>query len=284
MEVTFLQSTAKPANTKSILALLLLAAYVVLAAYFAGIISTSIAYSLTFLGVIIPIREPINLGLVFVFYWLILKYKPDLVQSKMPIGGGWGVMFGIATTLVLLAIVWLFLFLLGILRIIDLRVMDTQATIGIFTGLLFVFLHGLSEQWLIQKLGQQIFTSHFGKWVGVICAGIMFAALQALQGYSEPIYVVNSLVFGVFMAILALRFGVIAAASAHCIWTWTEVVLLPALFDFEFRQGTATVHGLDSYGSPIFTIVVVILCLILGFVSNMFYNPNDDKIKHKPNS
>lgn len=256
------------------------AVYVVLATFLAGLASTNIAYGFAFDGLKIPLREPLNLGIVLVFYWLFLKYQPNAIITQMSIGGFWSACFGIGATIVLLLAVWLIFWQTGVLANIAARTIDGQTALSIAVGFIFVFIHGLSEQWLIQKIGQQLLANTYGIWAGLIGAGAMFAILQALQGYNAPIYMLNSFAFGVFMAILAHKFGLLAAAAAHGFWTWGEVIYLPTAFTFQFRPAVFVGYGPDSYGSIVFTIVTTLLCLILGIATNINYKPNNDEIKH----
>lgn len=256
------------------------AIYVVLATYFAGLASTNIAYGLAFNGIAIPVREPLNFALVLAFYWLFMKYQPNLINIPMPLGGLSAILFGVGSTVILLSATWFGFWQIGALSNITPRIFDQQTTIGVLFGFVFVFIHGLSEQWLFQKIGQQFFTQFYGKWVGILSAGIMFAILQALQGYVEPIYIINSVAFGALMAILAAKFGLLAAAAAHGFWTWAEVIFLPAAYDFKLKASLFSGQGQDSYSSLIFTLVVVVLCLILGFAKNFNYKTQHDEIKY----
>ncbi|KAF0117505.1 MAG: hypothetical protein FD163_1510 [Hyphomonadaceae bacterium] len=275
-----LTEAANVPKLKQIIALVSSAIYVVAATYFAGLASTNIAYGLAFKGIAIPVREPLNIGIVLAFYWLFLKYQRNLVNNPMPIGGLKAVFFGVGTTIILLSATWFGLWQIRALTNFTPSPIDQQAAIGVIFGFVFVFIHGLSEQWLLQKIGQQLFAQFYGKWVGILSAGAMFAILQALQGYATPIYIVNSVVFGVLMAIMAAKFGILAAAAAHGFWTWAEVIYLPAAFDFHLSAGLFSGQRQDSYSSLIFTLVAAALCLILGFAKNFNYKTKHDEIKH----
>ena len=265
----------RPQKT-SYLAIFFIAIYCLLATFFAGLASENIALSATFNGLKLPIREPLNLLIVFLFFYLFPRFFGKFEFSEINWGRPYASLIGILVPLLLIIIVWGIFYFTGSLIIDSISLSPNIISFPIILSLVFVLIHGAAEQLLINKIGQEVFAQKFGVWGGILAAGIMFAALQALQGYDSPIYIINSLIFGALLGILAQVFGLMAAAIAHGVWTWAEIIVLPQILQYHLVPNFISGGGQDSYSSPIFAIVALALCFALGVLINLNYRQNHD--------
>ena len=124
-------------------------------------------------------------------------------------------------------------------------------------GLLLIF-HGFAEESLVRVIAQRASHHSFGALAGIAAAAICFGGLQALQGYLDVWNIVNGILFGACLGFLALGPGGIwTAIGAHAGWSWLEIAALgqpgQIVKSGHWMGGT----GPDSYGSPIFTLVLL---------------------------
>lgn len=247
-------------NSKYTYALLSLI-YSIIATYCAGELSEQIARFLVINGLGFPIREQLNILMVVFFYYIYIKfYEPP--KNTIKFGNLSGFFISIITILLILLISWSFMIFSWQIKDFKLNISSNIDPIAIAASIIFMIMHGFAEQFLIQKLAQQNFDAMFGRNAGILAAGFAFASLQTWQGYSDIIYIINSFMIGVLMAMFAIKFGIMAAATMHGLWTFFETQLLPLFFSYNIINKPFLNIGTDSYGSLFFGVICLIFSLL----------------------
>lgn len=244
--------------------------------------------SAVFAGLSLPIREPLNLALIGIFYFVWQKASKPTVSANLGRVIGFGNIFsmlgGFAAQAMLLIVSWSIAY---IGRQIELGPMPLHEGQDIMFNLLFglvvVLLHAIAEQLLIQKIANEVALVEINPLFGVIISALLFMALQGLQGYANFGFLLSSFCFGLVLGSLAQRFGLFAAAGAHAIWTWAETIAIPQFYNVKMKDNIWSGGGDDTYGSLIFAFVCLsafaVLRLKLGVQQSLNYKQSNDKIK-----
>jgi membrane protease YdiL (CAAX protease family) len=206
------------------------------------------------------IREPINLAIALALLWAWRQWRRGALFSPPAWGNvAIGLSLGLVVGIILPGAA------LGVMALMGLASFKAPVVAPVVLAVPFIFLilHGLAEESLVRGIAQREGHNLFGPLAGIGLAAMSFAALQMLQGYAAPWQIINSALFGAVLGFLALGPGGIWAASgAHAGWTWLEVAVLGADGQIVKTAHWLAGSGRDSYGSPIFTLVLVLmLCL-----------------------
>ena len=265
------------------------AIFALLATFLAGIVSSDISATLIRWGLNLPLREPINLAIIIGFYLLWLKL------AKKPFGNGefnGPIKFGNLKSFIIGAVVCALILGLSWGSLLVTNHIESSAkpkeignallVISLIYSLFFVLLHGLAEQFLLGVIAQNYAIGKLGYFGGIIIGATLFLLLQTLQGYQTIGLMLSSFAIGLVLAILAQKYGVLAAASLHGFWTWFEVSVLPQFFAIKLKSNIFAAGGTDTYGSMAFTIISFIVALVLywglGVSKTLLYKSNNDKI------
>ncbi|MEN9873904.1 MAG: hypothetical protein RL186_801 [Pseudomonadota bacterium] len=219
-------------------------------AFVAGIASASLVQALVGPeGPIWLLREPANAGLALCVYLLWRKWQAQS-GSETP---AWGLApLGLA----LPALALMFMTWAGVARL----TLGSPDVVMFIVSAFVLTLHGLAEEILMRGLIQRVGHSIWGAWGGIGLAGICFALLQSLQGYVGAWTMLNSLLLGLSLGFLALTSeGIWACVGAHAGWSWLETVLLGQKNQIIKQTHWLTGAGADSYGSPLFTMVLLLV-------------------------
>jgi membrane protease YdiL (CAAX protease family) len=246
-------------NLRLFFAILTAALAAIASALLAGNVSSALALVATSKGGPDFVREPINVVIALALLWGWRRWRRGALYSppdwgNVAIGLALGLSVGIALPGIALAI----MSGLGVATLAP----PTVPPVVLAVPFVFLILHGLAEESLVRGIAQREGHNLFGPFSGIALAAISFGVLQALQGYNDLWQVINSVLFGAVLGFLALgRGGIWAASGAHAGWTWLEVAVLGGDNQIEKSAGFLAGSGRDSYGSPIFTLV---LLMVLG--------------------
>jgi membrane protease YdiL (CAAX protease family) len=244
-------------NTRLFFALLTAGLAACACALLAGNVSTALAQVITQQGGPSFVREPVNVAIALALLWAWQKWRRGGLYSppkwgNVALGLGIGLVAGIALPAIAL---WL-LAAMGVATINA----PTVAPIVLAVPFIFLIVHGIAEESLIRGIAQREGDSLFDPFGGVALAAISFGALQTLQGYAGIWQIANSVLFGAVLGFLALGPGGIwAAVGAHAGWSWLEVAVLGEQGQIVKTGDWLAGSGRDSYGSPAFTLVLVIV-------------------------
>lgn len=224
-------------------------------AVFAGEASTFIAELLVRNGGPSFLREPINAGIALALIVLWQKWQPVARYSAPKWRHvGIGLVLGLGIGIALPAIA------LAIMTSTQIAALSppTVTAVALLVPFIFLIFHGFAEESLVRVIAQRASHHSFGALAGIAAAAICFGGLQALQGYLDVWNIVNGILFGACLGFLALGPGGIwTAIGAHAGWSWLEIAALgqpgQIVKSGHWMGGT----GPDSYGSPIFTLVLL---------------------------
>jgi membrane protease YdiL (CAAX protease family) len=122
---------------------------------------------------------------------------------------------------------------------------------------------------------QPVLARHWGSWVAILIAAALFSALHLVGGARSFLTIVNLLLAGVFLGLVALRSGGIAAPiAAHFGWNWCEAILLgldvnpgvgtySAIFNFEL-EGSVWWGGSEEGLNSSFGVTFVLTALVVA--------------------
>ena len=243
---------------------MMLAAGVALAiAYGAGEISHLSSFWISEAGAPDFFREPINLVLALagLLVWQKLSRLPNQtppIWGSPAIGLSWGWLVGCSLPgLALLGIVML-----------HAGAFEARpfALASILIPVPFILIHAMAEEVVVRGIAQRAGHSAFGALAGIGVAALTFCVLQTLQGYNSIWHIANSALFGAALGLLALgRGGIWAAIAGHAGWTWLETCWIGDAVRFQKDNGVwVGGTGPDSYGSPIFTLVLILILALFG--------------------
>jgi hypothetical protein len=205
----------------------------------------------------LPLRDVISLVIVVV---LGLVFARGIRGGPLiGLGRPWpAVAAGVAAGLGPVALAWALLALVG--AVAPSTATETSALVLAVVALPLLCLHGLAEQWLIQRVAQDTCEQWRGPWAGLAAAGLVLAGIQAAQGYAHPVEVVNSCLLGVLFALIARGpAGLAGAAIAHGLWSWTASAGVMELIGHQVLPGLAGGTQFDPYGSPLFGLVLLVI-------------------------
>ena len=226
-------------------------------ALFAGSASQTLAQMSVQAGGPSYLREPLNVGFALLLLAIWQKWRP-VARFASPkwghaaLGLSIGFMVGIALPGLAL---WL-------LSVTGTAVISAPKVTGVALGVPFIFLimHGFAEESLVRGIAQRAGHYSFGAVPGIGVAALCFCALQALQGYIGVWNVLNGMLFGACLGFLALgRGGIWTAIGAHAGWSWLEIAVLGQPGQINKTASWLAGAGPDSYGSPAFTLVLLVL-------------------------
>jgi hypothetical protein len=203
----------------------------------------------------LPLRDAINLVIVILLGLVFAQGARAAVALPagrlLPAFG-----LGAAAGLVPVGLAWLVLAAAGLVAPVAATQTDAVALAALALPLLC--LHGLAEQWLIQRVAQETCERWRGPWAGLAAAGLVLAGVQAWQGYAHPVEVANSFVLGVLFGLVARSAaGLAGAALAHGLWSWTASAGVMELIGHQVLPGLIGGTQLDPYGSPLFSLVLL---------------------------
>jgi membrane protease YdiL (CAAX protease family) len=201
-------------------------------------------------------REPINLAFSLIVFWAwqisnqkSVQAPPNWGSSFYGLGMGWTL--GVALPgAALLMMVWI--------GVGHWSLLSSHNGAWLIPIPLFL-IHALAEEVLVRGIAQRSAHASFGPMAGVVTAAAAFGILQALQGYAGVWYLVNSTLFGAILGYIALgRGGIWAAVAAHASWAWLETCWIGTASRFDKQGGFWAGMGPDSYGSPLFSGVLMV--------------------------
>jgi membrane protease YdiL (CAAX protease family) len=228
----------------------------VIFAFVAGSVSTNLATWLVSIGGPPFLREPLNLIMALLFLVLWSRWQPAAAYSppkwgQAAIGLPLGLLVGIALPAVAL---WS----ISSLGAATIKAPQIEP-VALLVPFIFLIAHAFAEESLVRAIAQRTAHYAFGDLAGVVISGLCFTALQALQGYLSAPHVINSFLFGACLGFLVLgRGGIWAAIGAHAGWSWLETSVLGQAGQIVKTGSWLGGVGADSYGSPIFSVVVLI--------------------------
>jgi hypothetical protein len=236
-----------------------------------GKASDLIAMSLANMGTEFPIRDLINLGLILVIINLgFAKKKPIITISEINTDA---IFSGVSVGFLLVGIAWIIAILKnGVL--IGYAPQDGNL-LPIFGGFFILLLHGFAEQFIIQKFVRQYLIKDFGIIGGTLITALCFPIIQALQGYYQPIYLINGIVIGLLFTLLANLYGAVAPSVAHSIWSWLELITIPQIYFFFVRPNNPFFSGNDTYGS--YSIMISGGCLLFALLLLQIFSYKGEK-------
>jgi len=233
-------------------------------AYGSGELSHLVSFSMTEAGAPDFFREPINLilSLLGVFLWHKLSQSPPTtppIWGSPILGLSWGWMIGcVLPGLALVALVGLQA------GRFELREFPLAALV---IPVPFILMHAMAEETIVRGIAQRAGHAAKGPLMGVGLAALTFCALQTLQGYHSIWHIANSALFGGVLGFLALtRGGIWAACAGHAGWTWLETSWIGDAVHFQKDGSFWAGAGPDSYGSPVFTTVLILSLVLISFM------------------
>ncbi|OYU76118.1 MAG: hypothetical protein CFE32_11565 [Alphaproteobacteria bacterium PA3] len=252
----------KSSSIKRMLLVLLAAGVAVAVAFCAGEFSHLLSFWITEAGGPDFFREPINLafGLAGLFIWQALSRLPDQTPplwGSPAIGISWGWFVGCALPgLALLVLVFL-----------QAGVFESRpiALAALIIPIPLILIHALAEEAVVRGIAQRAGHAAFGPLAGIGLAALTFCLLQTIQGYTSIWQIANSALFGAALGFLALgRGGIWAAVAGHAGWTWLETSWIGDAVNFQKDSSFWAGTGPDSYGSPVFTLVLILILALIG--------------------
>ena len=252
----------KSSPIKRTLSMMLAAGVALAIAYGAGEISHLSSFWISEAGAPDFFREPINLALALagLLVWQKLSRLPNQTPplwGSPAIGLGWGWLVGCSLP---------GLALLGLV-IVQAGVFEGRPFVlaALIIPIPFILIHAMAEQVVVRGIAQRAGHAAIGPLAGIGLAAITFCALQTSQGYSSVWHIANSALFGAALGFLALgRGGIWAAIAGHAGWTWLETSWIGDAVTFQKDGGFWAGAGPDSYGSPVFTLVLILFLALMG--------------------
>jgi membrane protease YdiL (CAAX protease family) len=226
-------------------------------AYFAGSASASIAQAAVQLGGPGYLREPLNAGIALLCLAMWLRWRPAARYSAPKWGNiAIGLVIGLLVGIALPSLTLWILAVTGNAKIVA----PTINPVALLVPFIFLIVHGVAEESLVRGIAQREGHNFFGALSGIGLAAICFCALQALQGYFSFWHLINSALFGACLGFFALGPGGIwTAIGAHAGWSWLEIAVLGQAGQIKKTDHWLAGIGPDSYGSPAFALVLVIV-------------------------
>jgi membrane protease YdiL (CAAX protease family) len=233
----------------------------VILAFAIGEVSRGLAMTAMSVAHVPVMREPIAVLLALGGLALWNRVAPADRHAR-PFWGhmGWGLLAGIGLGLALPGLALAIMQLAGAAQI-SLPKPFVWTMLGL--PALFLVLHGFAEEIMMRAIAQRAGHYWLGPLAGVVLAAFAFSALQWLQGYVDPTTLLNSWLFGLILGLVALsRAGIWGTIAAHAAWSWLELVVLGQPGQIVKAASFWAGAGPDSYGSPVFTCVLLVaLCL-----------------------
>ncbi|AMS28278.1 MAG TPA: hypothetical protein DIU09_14715 [Hyphomonadaceae bacterium] len=255
-------SPQKPSMIKRTLLVLLATGVAVVVAFSAGEFSHLLSFWITEAGAPDFFREPLNLalGLAGLFLWRQLSRLPEQTPPL------WG------SPAIGLCLGWLVGCALPGLALIGLVILQAGAfearafaLAALIIPIPFILIHAMAEEVVVRGIAQRGGHAAFGPLAGIVVAALTFCVLQTLQGYNSIWHIANSALFGAALGFLALgRGGIWAAIAGHAGWTWLETCWIGDAVRFQKDNSFWAGLGPDSYGSPIFTLVLILILALLS--------------------
>lgn len=245
--------------TRSYFAILTAALAACACALLAGNVSTALAQIIGQNGGPDYVREPINVAIALALLWTWQKWRPSALYSPPKWGNA---VFGLVVGLIVgIALPGLALTLMSISGAATIKAPSLPPVV-LAVPFVFLIVHAIAEESLIRGVAQREGHNFYGSLGGVVLAAVTFAALQTFQNYGGAWEVLNSLLFGGVLGLLALQAGGIwTAIGAHAGWSWLEIAALGERGQIVKNASWLAGTGRDSYSSPAFTLVLV---LVLG--------------------
>lgn len=229
-------------------------------ALFAGNASTSLAQFAVQSGGPPYMREPLNALIAGLLYLMWRRWRPTARLSSPKWGHvAIGLMLGTCLGVLLPGAALWGLSLAGAATFKG----PAISGIALLVPFLFLIVHGFAEESLVRGIAQREAHHGFGALGGVGISSICFCVLQGFQGYVDIVNIVNGALFGACLGFLALGPGGIwSAIGAHAGWSWLEIAVLGQPGQIVKSASWLAGTGPDSYGSPMFTVILLTVTLI----------------------
>lgn len=233
---------------------------VVIFTIWAGSASINISLYLNSLGVNLPLREPLNLFIAFICFKFLKKNFP-VNHIDINLGNLKSYILGASVIVIWLFLAWLIAYLSKALVI---KPIPNPLYFSLLLGFVLVFIHGAAEELMLQSVIRPVIQNYFGKDIAIIITALSFMTIQYFQGYDDIFELLNSFIFGMVTALLAMRFGLFAAIAMHSLWTFIETILISNFYKIEFINTLYSNGGNDTYKFIGFALIGMIIFPILS--------------------
>lgn len=247
----------------------------ILCVYIAGETSKIIAFFANNKGINLPIREFINLAIILLFAKMFFASENNLIAIKD--FNFSAILIGVLCALLIVCGSWAIALFA---KTISISFKNNFIYGPLLFSFIILFIHGFCEEYIAQKIVRIKLVENYGLLNGILLCALIFPIIQFLQGYRNPLFIIDSYLLGLIFTILANRFGYISAAALHGIWTWLELVVAPELLVLKVNQNNAWFSQSDTYGSASLLIICVVLIFALLFFDIFGYKSAHDKKQH----
>lgn len=243
--------------------------------FIAGETSKTIAFIAIDKGINFPIREFINLVIILLFARMFFAKQNNLIAIKDFSFSA--ILIGAFCALFIVSGSWIIALFT---KTISISLKNNFTYVPILLSFIILFIHGFCEEFIAQKFVRIKLIDNFGLLNGILLCALIFPIIQFLQGYRNPIFIIDSYLLGLIFTILANRFGYISAAALHGVWTWLELVLAPELLELKVNLNNIWFSQSDTYGSVSLLIICVVLIFALSLFDIFGYKNAHDKKQH----
>lgn len=143
---------------------------------------------------------------------------------------------------------------------------------ALMAGAALVLLQSVAEEAFFRGWLQPVLCAGWGAWPGLLLTSAAFAALHIIAGAHGALAVINLFLGGLLFGLLALRTGgLLAPATAHFAWNWSESGVLGlnpdasgSVLALRLTGAPLWSGGLDTMNGSLAT-TVVLGALVAGF-------------------
>jgi membrane protease YdiL (CAAX protease family) len=145
-------------------------------------------------------------------------------------------------------------------------------TAALAAGMLLAALGAATQEMFFRGWIQPVLGAAWGVWPGLFVTSLAFAAFHVAAGAHGPLVVLNLLLAGLLLGLLALRSGgLMTSSAAHLIWAWTGFAGLatsPVQLTIQVRlRGPVLWSGRDAGLGGSLAVTAVLLILLLAIVT-----------------
>lgn len=145
-------------------------------------------------------------------------------------------------------------------------------TAALAGGMLLAAVGAVTQEMFFRGWIQPVVAAAWGVWPGLFLTAVAFAAFHVAAGAHGTLVIVNLLLTGLLLGLLALRSGGLTVPSAvHLIWAWTGFAGLatsPAQLTIQVRlRGPVLWSGHDSGLGGSLAVTAILLVLLLAVVT-----------------